>query len=702
MYKVKTKELVLSTLVLASITAPVFGNEGAQLGNQLQQSERVQQTDRIVVTASKMAETIKAAPQAVEVITNEDIKHMGATDVVSALQLADNLNLSESSMTGNQVMLRGMDTKHTLILVDGKRLAGEDTDSTANVYTLGRMSLDTVDRIEIVRGATSSLYGSDAMGGVINIITKVPDTEGVTVGVNTGTRQVNNYYRYDSGKQGRWSLTTGAQFTKVRPINIHQYVAPSATAVGVDDYNRYMFGTRQNFDLSAEYDFENANKNKLHFDANYFKEHLRTELANQQGIQRGMIYDQQKDKVEHYDNTGYGLGLTYTGKTEKNDYMVRTYYSQLKKDYDMSNSADFSFLGRFSPIAQQMMERLYPGSDYDRAKYYTWVTDAQNTMYVNDDHTLTFGGEYRRVYYSGTRLGGQASADGVKNQEAHDINSYAAFIEDTWQVTDKLMLQPSLRYEHSDSFGSNVSPHIGLNYSIKDNLRFKANYGRAYKAPTVSELYMNMWHSPGPIMVNVNGNPNLEPEKSVNYDLSLEGEWGKSFAKATYYNNKISNLIDYNQWTDPMTRVIHADYVNINKAEINGVELTYGYTFSDRLTAKATYNYIDATNARTGDRLLNRPKSVTTVQLVYDDNKDTGYSASLWNTFTHDYAYSPASGRRGNGYNLYSYNTFNASLTRKFNKEFSAFVAVNNIFDKKVDDLNMYGRIWRVGAEMKF
>ena len=690
MKQLSKKEIVLRATTLAVLLVPVYGAQAADMT-----------TDTIVVTASKTAETIKAAPRAVEVITADDMKQMGATDLVSALQLADNVSLSESAMTGNQVMLRGMDTKHTLILVDGKRIAGEDTDSTANVYTLGRMSLDTVERVEIVRGATSSLYGSDAMGGVINIITKVPDKEGVTVGLNTGTKQVNNYYRYDSGKQGRWSLTTGAQFTKVRPHNILTVTEASATKVGSEGHNRYMFGNRQNFDISATYDFENANKNKLRLDANYFKEKLRTELVDVQGISRGMTYDQQKDKVEHYNNSGYGLSATYTGSTEKNDYQVRTYYNQLKKDYDMRNNVDFSFLGRFSPVAQAMMERMYPSSDYDRAKYYTWVTDAQNTMYVNEDHTLTFGGEYRKVYYAGTRLGGQADENGIKKQEAHTVNSYSGFVEDTWQVTDKLMLQPSVRYEHNSSIGSNVSPHIGLNYSITDNLRFKANYGKGYKAPTVSELYMNMWHSPGPIMVNVVGNPNLQPEKSTNFDLSLEGERGKTFGKVTYYNNRVSNLINYNQWRDATTGVYHAQYVNVNKAQINGVELMAGHKLSDRLSLKATYNVIDAKDKTTNTRLQNRAKSITTIQLAYDDHKTTGYSAVLWNSFIHDYAYN-ASGRSTTDYNLYSFNTFNAAVTRNFNENLSAFVAVNNIFDKNVEDLNMYGRVWRVGAEVKF
>lgn len=111
MKRVKSKELVLRAMTLAVLLAPVYGVQAADL-----------ETDTIVVTASKTAETIKAAPQAVEVVTAEDMKRMGATDLVSALQLADNVSLAESAMTGNQVMLRGMDTKHTLILVDGKRI----------------------------------------------------------------------------------------------------------------------------------------------------------------------------------------------------------------------------------------------------------------------------------------------------------------------------------------------------------------------------------------------------------------------------------------------------------------------------------------------------------------------------------------------------------------------------------------------------
>lgn len=168
--------------IMTSLYLPVqaAGTDGQQ---QLQSKD-------VIVTATKTKEEVRAVPQAVEVWTQEDLQRMGASDVVSALQLANNVNLSKAGMTGNAVMIRGMSTNHSLILVDGRRYAAEDTDVTTNVYALERMDLSDIDRIEIVRGPSSSLYGSDAMGGVINIITKVPDKAGGTVGVVTGTHRI--------------------------------------------------------------------------------------------------------------------------------------------------------------------------------------------------------------------------------------------------------------------------------------------------------------------------------------------------------------------------------------------------------------------------------------------------------------------------------------------------------------------------------
>lgn len=265
---------VLSAAVLAGMSMPVGAAETTA-------ADTVVQTKDVIVTATKTKTEaeVQAVPQAVEVITKEDIQRTGANDVLTALSLANNLNLSRAGMTGNAVSLRGMSTNHTLILVDGKRYAGEDTDVTTNVYALQRLNVSDIDRIEIVRGPSSSLYGSEAMGGVINVITKTPEKAGGTVGVVTGTRNTAEYFNVSSGKHGRWSAAVDGRFDKQRAMNRYDYSVSSTGAV-TDGYDRSMYGMRRTFHGGAVYDFENANKNKLRFDIDYMNEDLRSDYAD--------------------------------------------------------------------------------------------------------------------------------------------------------------------------------------------------------------------------------------------------------------------------------------------------------------------------------------------------------------------------------------------------------------------------------------
>lgn len=661
----------VSAAVLAALTMPVWAAAA---------DTATVQTKDVIVTATKTEAEVKAVPQAVEVITQEDIQRTGANDVLTALSLANNLNLSRAGMTGNAVSLRGMSTNHTLILVDGKRYAGEDTDVTTNVYNLQRLNVSDIDRVEIVRGPSSSLYGSDAMGGVINIITKTPEKASGTVGVVTGTRNTAEYFNFSTGKHGRWSAVVDGRFDKQRVINRYAHSVSSAGAV-TDGYDRSMYGMRRTFHGGAVYDFENANNNKLRFDIDYMKEDLRSDYADTKSASGMMYYN--KNKHEWYHNEQKGFSVEYTGKTNRNEYQFRTYYNQLEKNSNLVNERKFP-----SPVMENILGSIYPKADMDYAKYNTWVTEAKDTMYIGDRHNLTFGGEYRRLEYEGTRLGG--STTGLdKKVASKDVNSYAGYIEDMWQVNDKLLLIPSVRLEHNSQFGSEATPKIGATYSINNHWRFKANYGKGYKAPTLSELYMIMNRAMGVATVHVEGNPNLQPETSYSYDFSIEADKGANFGKLTYFNNKVSNLIDTESAPD---NEYWSKYVNIGKAQINGVELELGRHLNDRWTAKITHNYLDATNKITGERLGNRAKNTTTFQLIYDDHQDDGISAVLWDQFASRYRYNSED---------YTYNTLNFSINKKWNKDFSTYAGVDNIFNKKVDDLYIDGRMWRVGAEWK-
>lgn len=693
-----SKVSALSLAIFSALALPAFAADNT--------ADSSVKTKDVVVTATKTEAEVKAVPQAVEVIDSEDIQRMGANDVLTALSLADNLNLSRAGMTGNAVSLRGMSTNHTLVLIDGKRQAAEDTDVTTNVYALQRLNVSDIDRIEIVRGPSSALYGSEAMGGVINIITKTPTEAGGKVGVVTSTRNQATYINVDTGKKGRWSTSFDARFDKIRALtrdaNTPLTTVSGTTTMNGKEYDytmstktegtsQSMYGMRRTYHLNSTYDFENQNQNKLRFDFDYMNEDLSSDYADtyikmQIGKMPFPMFEKwsSKDKKEWFHNTSKGASVEYTGKTGRNEYQFRTYYNQLEKKSNLINyPINYpSISNKLTPMNQT----FEPDMDY--AKYKTWVTEAKDTMYIGDNHNLTFGGEYRKLDYEGTRLGGSPiGLDKVIKEKS--VNSYAGYIEDMWQVNDKLLLIPSVRFEHNSQFGSETTPKIGATYNINNTWRFKANYGRGYKAPTLSELYMEMHRSMGND-VNVYGNPDLQPEETLSYDFGVEMDNGTTFGKLTYFNNKVTNLINTQQITKDSDDY---KYVNINKAQINGIEAELGRRFGDRWTFKVNHNWLDAMDKIENTRLNNRARNMTTFQLIYDDHKPTGISAVLWDQFASDYRYNDVN---------YTYNTVNFSINKKWSTDFSTYAGVDNIFDKVVDDLYIDGREWRVGAEWKF
>lgn len=666
----KKQQTLLTLSVLLGLSSPVYAQDI--------QNNDVIVTPDVVVTATRTQEEVKAVPQTVEVITKEDIEQLGATDVYSALRLAANVDVTSAGMAGHNVMIRGMSTNHTLILIDGKRFAGEDTSATQNVYALGRLSLSNIERIEIVRGSASAQYGSDALGGVINIITKKSKEPSVMVGLSTGSEAINNYYHIDFGKQGNFSSTFDMRFSDVRK-----------NMQSGDEGSNY-YGPIQDFNFSGTWDL--GNDKEIDLTLGYYNEHTKADYADK------YTSDMQtsKDKKEWYDYRRYDYSLGYSGKTDNSDYMIRTFYSRLDKENNLYN-----YRSNFPGSMENILGSMYPKYDWDKSTYTLWGIEGKNTIQLNDNHLLTFGGEYRQNKVEGTRLsdGGdnvhQVSQSGngiVSNKYYSDkeINTWAGYIQDEWQVNDKLLVIPSIRYDHNSSFGGEVTPKIGATYFISDNSRIKANWGKGFKAPTISELYMVMERAMGPMTVRVEGNPDLKPEKSTSWDISFEAEKDNNFGKLTYFNNDVKNLITTKQTGNSY---FEQGYVNVDEAEIDGVEMEIGRNLDDKWTIKVTSNWLDATDKVSGDCLDNRARNMTTLQLLYDDHDDWGYSAILWQQWANKYHYDD---------NDYNFTTTNFVLNKKFGEGNRVYAGVDNIFDKKINDIGLDGMIWRLGAEWTF
>ena len=707
-----------------------------------------------VVTATKTQLEKKEVPQSVEVITEQKIKELGAYSVQDALRLANNIDVQDNGMTGNQVQMRGNSTMHTLILVDGKRMAAENTQSSKNAYELKRINISDVERIEIIRSNGSALYGSDAIGGVINIITKKSTTPSISVNMHTGTKDEATSFMYSSGRQGKLSLKIGGGIEKVRKLDSGVYKSYSkntktGAVTSTDASSTNMYGTRRFLNTGLSYAFDD--NHSLDFDMNFMREQLKSfswnsmatdytetqmttmlaflrknaiaggapaAVVNSQAfidklLAKGYTMEQLNASMpdpttikkypqissHFYNNTRSDYSLGYNGKDGKHDYNFRTYFSELRKD-------NTSWYKNLNTNADKFV-------DFDQNNYKQLVVEGKDSYKMDDNNTLTFGAEYKKDIMNGTHLKGRGTDQhdvtvNGKSKASSEVSSETAavYLQNEWKIGDKLLLIPAVRIDHHDSFGTHTSPKLGATYKLSENARVKANWGKGYRAPTLYELYSQMEKvGMAPMPVNVIGNPNLQPEESTNFDFGFEAEKGKVSGKVSYYHNKIKNMIDGGDY-DPdklAQNIIWSEYINRGEVEIKGLESEIGYNFDEHWSVRGVYNYLDAKDLETGDRLAYRARHNGLLQLTYTDAKENPLTVNLYNRYYFNYHQSNTDGYQQD----YSYSTTGLTVSKQFNKNYRVYAGVDNIFNKSFlyDTYHTYsidGRTWRVGAEMTF
>lgn len=664
--------------------------------------------DEFVVTATRTKLEAKEVPVAAEVITEQKIKDLGAYSVQDALRLAANVDVQDNGMTGNQVMLRGNSSIHTLILIDGKRMAAENSNTTMNAYELKRVNIADVERIEIIRGNSSALYGADALGGVVNIITKKATKPYTSIDVHTGTKDAATSFSYGSGKQGKFSMKVSGAIEKMREIDTDYNFVSSKKGYQGPASSSNMFGTRRILNTGFQWDFDD--NHGLEFDMNFMREQMQSHsngyamvvppgVPPMAAMMGGVYYYVPSSSNHYYDNNRSDYALTYFGKDGKHDYNFRTYYNTLKK-YSRSSNAGAVV-------------------DFDDNTYKTFVIEAKDTYAMDDNNTLTYGLEYNKATMNGTHLLDSGSdvtykfRDGItKPASEESAETYSAYLQDEIKLGDKLRLFPAVRVDHHDVYGTHTSPKIGATYNLSNNARIKANWGKGFRAPTLYELYATMEKSgmmPG-FTVRVLGNKDLEPEKSTNFDIGFEAEKGKASGKVTYYHNDIKNLISYDDYNYPLMAmgIMETQYINVAEAEIEGVEAEFGYNFDEHWSASATYNFVDAVDKSDGSRLLFRAKQSGVVKLNFTDAKENPLTFTLYNRWYVDYQNGSDMGGMISKRQDYSYGVTGVVVNKQINKNLRIYGGVDNIFDKQFyydGDANIYaidGRTWRLGAEMTF
>lgn len=685
--------------LLAAITVFVMGGVTAQA-----EELPVYSFDEVVVTATRTENDVKKVPASTQVITQEDIKRGGATSVRNALSMYANIfQKSKVRGGGHDIIIRGMETKHSLVMVNGRRISNEaDASGLGNAMSLDRININDVEKIEIVRGPSSALYGSEAMGGVLNIITKSSKEQTLLTGLEHTSEDTSHWWHADTGRIGNFSMTLDARFNKINRSMLD-------TATESDPY-----GTAQTYNASLNYYVNDHSYVNAYMD--YYSQHLKTDTGTPTmkpitlTTSSGKMSLSGQAMLEGTGSKAYkqkNYGISWNGKTDKNDWQIQAYMSK----FNWSTTSNTKVLGSIPPAGMEGMFNFLLQKkntyDFNHDEHNMWAIEGRDSLRVNDHHRVTFGAEYVKDKVAGTGLG--SNGDGVhsitengktKSSSEKTLSSYAAYLQDEIEY-GKWFIVPAIRYDHHSAYGSHTSPKIGVTYNATDHFRIKANYGDGFKAPSVSQLYYDLDMEMGRgNWVHLTGNPNLKPEKSKSWDLGVEAEFGKGYGSLTYFDNDVDNLItSIPKGKDSNGHNLHR-YENVNKARIKGLENTLGYRFNDTLEFKVTSTLLDAKDTSAGKDLTQRAKLSQIYQLIYDDHKDTGWSAVLWNQL--DYKFVTGKVWDGGESVKKSYSLTNFSLTRKVNKDTRVYGSVQNIFDKKDEDCDLDGRFWSIGWEHKF
>ena len=684
--------------LLAAITVFVMGGVTAQA-----EELPVYSFDEVVVTATRTENDVKKVPASTQVITQEDIKRGGATSVRNALSMYANIfQKSKVRGGGHDIIIRGMETKHSLVMVNGRRISNEaDASGLGNAMSLDRININDVEKIEIVRGPSSALYGSEAMGGVLNIITKPSKEQTLLTGLEHTSEDTSHWWHADTGRIGNFSMTLDARFNKINR-------SMPDTATESDPY-----GTAQTYNASLNYYVNDHSYVNAYMD--YYSQHLKTDTGTPTmkpitlTTSRGMSLSGQA-MLEGTGSKAFkqkNYGISWNGKTDKNDWQIQAYMSK----FNWSTTSNTKVLGSIPPAGMEGMFNFLLQKkntyDFNHDEHNMWAIEGRDSLRVNDHHRVTFGAEYVKDKVAGTGLG--SNGDGVhsitengktKSSSEKTLSSYAAYLQDEIEY-GKWFIVPAIRYDHHSAYGSHTSPKIGVTYNATDHFRIKANYGDGFKAPSVSQLYYDLDMQMGRNWVHLTGNPNLKPEKSKSWDLGVEAEFGKGYGSLTYFDNDVDNLIaSIPKGKDSNGHNLYR-YENVNKARIKGLENTLGYRFNDTLEFKVTSTLLDAKDTSAGKDLTQRARLSQIYQLIYDDHKDTGWSAVLWNQLDYKFVTGKTWEKSGESVKK-SYSLTNFSLTRKVNKDTRVYGSVQNIFDKKDADCDLDGRFWSIGWEHKF
>lgn len=596
----------------------------------------------VVISATRSAQNMSEVLSSVSVITKADIEKTQSQDIVNILNTQPGLEINRTGAVGSatSIYLRGGNSNQTLMLLDGVPFSGEA--ASGAISSIEMIPVSQIERIEILRGNASAIYGSGAVGGVINIVTKQgggkPRPE---ASISYGSNNSRNAYLGYAGEVGntKFSISGNTQltdgFNSINPKSF-QDVNQSPNGFRSQSYRLSVIqklGAGLTFGISslANDSWTSLDGTSSPIDADYSNRQLKANSAY----------------VKYAVNDRWLSQLIYS----ESDNKGQTYYNQYTP-YD----TNWNYVGTLRPS--------FSNSDSkDSHKKISWL----NNYDINSNNKLLFGYDQQRLLGQ-SRVSWAGSVNTVR-----DISSMYAGHTGSYGA---LTTQVNLRYDDIQDGESKTTWLAGLGYALDRNWKITSTYSTAFNAPTGGQL----------ADISQGGNVNLKPEKSKSFESGLQYQNINNLAKLVYFKVDYQDLI-----TPGNVRVSPCPFsdcgrylVNTSNASNDGLELSWRSSLPLG-TLRLSYTRQNPQNDITGAMLLNRAKEFGAVEYSYPIGalEVGGKLVASGYRYTPD-AYSGATTKTG------SYSTYSAYMAYRYDKEWTVRFSAENLTDKEYYQIHGY------------
>ena len=594
--------------------------------------------ENILVSASLLPITSKRSANAITIIGSDQIKNRAVVSVSDLLRDVAGLAVSRSGVQGSQtqIRVRGGEANHLLVLIDGVEV---NNPSQNDEFNWGNLVASDIERIEVIRGPQSSMLGSDAMAGVVNIITRSADQPlSTNIFSEIGSFNTQNNGISIGLKDGAFDMRLGISDLQTDGDNI------SRSGSEKDGYENTNLNLKSGWRVSNQLNLTLAARQSdgiNEFDAD---------------INFDSLIDDQDDLSKFLSST----------KRLKADYSSLDGHWQHQLSIARSTNENAEFNGNIPGTA------TYSNKDQQRL--------VSSLLWSELNHRLSFLVEREEEKFQQRGVINDYGIFGIydpNQKRSRDTDSMA--LEYRADISDKLTVAASTRYDDNSEFNTGNTSRIEAIYQINDSLRMRSAYGTAIKNPTFTERFG--------FYTNFIGNPSLEPEQSSNWELGIDQQFlgGHSSISFTLFNSELENEIDGN-FVDPVT----FRYTSVNRAGLSkrqGMELITLNQFNDAVSLNFSYTYTDAVESDGNYRYVDevrRPRHTGSLNLSWQV-KDTLHinTNAQYNGSQIDVVY-PANVK------LADYTLINLSANYKATQNLDIYIRFDNLFDESYEEVFSY------------